>query len=306
MILKPDETEQFYRIWFPLLKFVNAQRNFILDFPHEPDPDSLDPNDAMTIRNALWADDSLLEQFLAENPAGLPPEYLALAATWKYRVSGEFFVLKHLKRYSVFLGTEAPCRAYGVLGLRSPIADVLGPRLPILVDAVLLPFRERIIYDSLMASYNIFFGGGARRSLKISLRDVEEREGITTSLVPRAEPPSGVEARKAARTRNAKVLRGFGKALLKSGLSPKKAEECASAVAEFSDLYLLERDPPRPLLALEAEDVEAWLRSLPSSEATAAAKSFKRFARFLLETERSDMDTLSPLMRILKSYRPGA
>jgi len=33
MILTPEETERFYRIWFPLLHFVNEQRQLVSSFP---------------------------------------------------------------------------------------------------------------------------------------------------------------------------------------------------------------------------------------------------------------------------------
>ncbi len=56
-------------------------------------------------------------------------------------------------------------RAYGVLGLASPLEDVSGPDLPVYTEAVLLPFEGRIINDSLLRPSNMLFGRGIRRSL---------------------------------------------------------------------------------------------------------------------------------------------
>jgi hypothetical protein len=83
--LTPQQTERFYRIWFALLHYVNEQRHLASDFPDAPGVANIQPADAIQLRNALWADDALREAFIADNPAGLPPDDLTLVAQacWK-------------------------------------------------------------------------------------------------------------------------------------------------------------------------------------------------------------------------------
>ena len=303
MILLPHETERFYRIWWALLGYVNAQRHLIADLPAQPMPGSLQPVDAVKIRDVLWADDSLREDFIAANPAGLPTADLTMVANWKHRVAGKFFVVKHLKKHTIFLDDREPSRAYGVLGLVSPFEQVVGPYLPILVESVLLPFEDRIIYDSLLAPYRMTFGGGIRANLKISLRDAQEREGIITSLTPHAEPAKD-KAQADARTRNAKVIGEFRKSLYKTGLSNKMVEQHANNLQSFADDYLLAQAPPRLLLEMQTKDVEVYLNSLDPESAKGACKSFKRYAKFLWDSGRSNLDALSPLQDFLRYYSP--
>jgi len=302
MILQHEDTQRFYRIWFPLLTFVNARKNLVSNWPAQPLPGSIKPEDAGKVRDALWAEVALLDQFITENPAALPFADLELVASWKHRVVGKFFVVKHLKKYSVFLDDRELPHAYGVLGLVSPIEEIVGSHLPILVQVVLLPFEGRITYDSLIAPYNIFFGGGIRARLKTTLRDAEEREGIITALIPRGEPATD-EAQGDARTRNDKLIAEFRKALYKSGLSPKMVEQHAGNIENFVGAFLQAQDPPRLLLEVTAKDVEHYLISKDSEEGKAASKSFKRFVRFLWDTERSDPETLTALDRLLKPYQ---
>ena len=76
-----------------------------------------------------------------------------------------------------------------------------------MVDAVLLPFKDRIIYDGLMNGYNISFGAGIRRSLNESFKEAKARQGIVTSLpmsskalapkMPKAKPIPKPPAREA-------------------------------------------------------------------------------------------------------------
>jgi hypothetical protein len=142
------------------------------------------------VRNALHDNLDLLEQFVAENPPGLSPQELAIVASWRHLVKGDFYILRYLKPYAVFLSGEEPLHLYGVLGLFDPIEKVTqGAPLPVLVKATLLPFRERIIYDGIMSFYSIFFGGGIRGDLNETYSRLKEREGIIEQLVgPTGEP----------------------------------------------------------------------------------------------------------------------
>ena len=103
-------------------------------------PNSVPIDDVLRLRNALWADDDLLDRFVAENPAGLQPAELDQVANWDRRLAGSFFVERHLRKYSVFFSTTEPVHAYGVVGLVSPLNELVGPSLPAYVDAVLIPF----------------------------------------------------------------------------------------------------------------------------------------------------------------------
>ena len=51
-----------------------------------------------------------------------------------------------------------------------------------LTQAVLLPFKGAIVYDSLMNCYNISFGPGSRRNLNEYFKEAKARHGIVTSL----------------------------------------------------------------------------------------------------------------------------
>ena len=126
----------------------------------------------------------LIDAFVSENPFNLPDEELEIVRSWKHLVAGQFYVYRCLKKYTIFLTTREPVVAYGVLSLMDSFEDLIGPRLPHLCKTVLLPFKGQIVYDGLLAGYNITFGSGIRRRLKDSYDDAKERQGIITSLPP--------------------------------------------------------------------------------------------------------------------------
>jgi len=121
MKLSRQEIERFYRIWLPLLHYVNVRRQLVAHVPLVPGAETISPEDVGRLRKALWEDDALRKGFIAENPAGLSDADLEMAASWRYRVAGRFYILRYLKKHAVFLTEREPPQAYGVLGLVSPI-----------------------------------------------------------------------------------------------------------------------------------------------------------------------------------------
>jgi len=292
MHLSESEVERFYRIWFPLLHFVNQHRNVVPAFPKAWRNAGVSPEIAVPVRDALWENDVLREAFISENPAKLSPDDLALVDSWKYRVEDDFFIFRHLKKYTLFIDGSSPANAYGVQGITEPLEEIIGPYLPIYVKAVLIPFEDRIIYDSLLSSYPIFFGGGYKRSLSATYRSIQERGRIITML-----PPDEDNAQEKVQASNKKVLTAFQKALGASGLSPKMIQEHSGNLAAFADEFLNQRTPPGMLLDLTPSDIEAY-QDLRKGKINHV--SFKRFIWFLRDTERMDWDNADDFLRFFK------
>lgn len=299
MHLPPDQAARFYHIWLPLLHHANSRLKVVPKFSVSEGPAAISPMQLKPLRDALWEDDSLRESFVAENPAGLSPADLALVSSWQHRLEGNFFIFRYLKKHSVFLSSEEPTRAYGVLGIVSPIEEIVGPYLPIYVQAVLLPWEGQIIYDSLLAPYPVGFGSGIRADLNDTYRNIQEREGITTTLLPSAA--DSAQASKEIAARNTKVLNAFRKNLARGGLTVKMIEQHAGNIAGFANDVLLAQAPPRGLLDLSLEDVQAYLRQSRKPNLV----SFKRFVQFLGVSGRMDYDEAEKIRDYLKSADTG-
>jgi hypothetical protein len=99
----------------------------------------------------------------------------------------------------VFLSSTEPVDAYGVLALADPFEVVMGPYLPRMFETTLLPFKGRIVYDSLLRGYNVFFGPGVKRRLNEDYKEAKARGAIITTLPPPAPSPRPVAAKAAAK-----------------------------------------------------------------------------------------------------------
>ncbi len=190
MLLTPPDAKLFFRLHRTLMFFVNQRLRVIPDNPATPEQiASLPPPTLLKVRDALLMQLDLIEAFVRENPARLPPEELDIVRTWRHLVAGKFYVFRELKAYTVFVSATRPPVAYGVVALSQPFEEVIGPYLPVMVQAVLLPFKDKIVYDGLLSRYNLSFGAGIRRMLTESYKQAKSRNGIVTSL-PLSDSPT--------------------------------------------------------------------------------------------------------------------
>ena len=189
MLLPPHDLELFFKLHRALMFFVNQRLTVIPDTLASSDEfAALSPGVRLKVRDALSADLALIESFVDENPAHCSDDELDIVRSWRHLVHGKFYVFRELKKYTVFLSTDTPPVAYGVLALSQPFEELIGPRLPVLTQTVLLPFKNTIVYDGLMSSYNVSFGPGIRRNLNEDFKTAKDRHGIITSLRVSATP----------------------------------------------------------------------------------------------------------------------
>lgn len=254
MQVTEDDGKLFYKLYAALLGYVNQKVGVVPEqFSVSSEYTSLPPNTRGTVRDALYEHRELIDQFIVENPAGLSPEELGIVASWKHALVGRFYIFRYLKKYTIFLSAgDKPYKAYGVLGLADPIEQVLGPYLPILCNAVLLPLESQIIYDGLIAPYPVTFGGGVKRSLSEDYNQAKKAFGIITSLGDEAtrlsEKPEKVVPKVGGRSASGEV-KAVAEELVK--LTDAFCEEFLNE--EYADLCrkltkTLARKRPSPLL----------------------------------------------------------
>ena len=189
MLLELQDVELFFRLHRTLMFFVNQRLKVIPNKVASPEEfAALSPEVRLKVRDALNAYLDLIVSFAAENLAHLSDDELDIVRSWRHLVTGRFYAFRELARYTVFLSTTNPPIAYGVLALSQPFEDLIGPHLPVLTQTVLLPFKDKIVYDGLMSSFNISFGPGTRRNLNQDFKAAKARHGIVTSLPVSATP----------------------------------------------------------------------------------------------------------------------
>lgn len=252
MLLPPHELELFFRLHRSLMFDVNRRLQVIPDTLASPeDFAALSPSVRLKVRDALTANLDLIESFAGENPASLSDDELNIVRSWRHLVAGKFYVFRELKKHTVFLSTEKQPVAYGVLALSQPFEDLIGPYLPVLTQTVLLPFKNVIVYDGLLTSYNLSFGPGIRRNLNEDFKTAKDRHGIFTSLpmtnvplLPKASKPKPIPKppSRADKDESLAVIVGLIDRFCKEHLNEEYAVLCRKLAEKLS------RKRPSPLL----------------------------------------------------------
>lgn len=182
MRLSKEDVRLFYKLYHPLLLHVNKKARILKGLNSFDDLKKFSLEDANKLRDKLYSHPELIDSFVSENTSNFSSDELKIVSGWKNFVKGTFCIVRYLKDYTVFLHPTDPPKAYGVLALISTFEEMLGPDLPKMLEAVLLPFKDKITYDSIFLPYYIRFGRNMRRSLNEAYQEAKLRFGIITSL----------------------------------------------------------------------------------------------------------------------------
>jgi hypothetical protein len=165
MKLSQQDATLFYTLMWSLQFFVNQRVNIAPELETLEEYKTCAADVKLQVREALCENIDLIDAFIQANPEGFSADMLAIIASWKHLVAGNFYIERYLKKYTVFISSDN--NVYAVLGLYDAFEDLFPrSRLPMYVKAVLLPFKDTIIYDGLLQGYNVSFGRGITSNLK--------------------------------------------------------------------------------------------------------------------------------------------
>ncbi len=248
MLISPEDAELFFALYPSVIGFA-AGRSGGIEGIRDAGTFKSAPNKAKAqARNHLLNNIELVKDYMEENPDGFHERELGYMSDWSLFMQGDFFAVQDLKKYTVFLPADDSTKAYGVLGLTDEIADMLPPTLPLLIKAVLLPWKGQIICDGLFTIYNISFGSGIRASIRESYRQAKAA-GIITSLDPDWKPEKPTPAKKPKTPAIYRFLK----------------KKCPKTVEEFKQKY---GEPRMDLAGEAAREYSLWsIDGTPSIDA---------------------------------------
>ena len=274
MHLNEDEIKLFYKLFHNLVWHINERHHIIDSFP-EPvygTDYSIDLPEFIKVRNAMWDNPIMIGAFLAEDGHNhFAESECAILRDWQNNVlKNKFIVMKHLAKYSVVATTDENPILYAVHGIVDSFEDVFPFPLPCIAEIVLLPFMDRIIYDSLMvAQNNIRFGPGLRARFNNAYKIAKAKYGIVETLTgqfPQPLPP----AKKPPKSRSLPA----SSPALPDGVNVPKAMaerylEVASLIEDFCDEILDDEGRADSLRALQT-----LCRKRPSPVGRGSAESW--------------------------------
>ena len=158
MILTDEEAEQFYDLWISLLDFVNQKYKLIKELYGMTSPKGLPLKSVAFISSKLWEDKDIIDEFVLSGFKKMDEEEIAIVSSWKRAIHGKFIVDRHLRKGSVLISVDNN-EVYIVKGIYSSWKEILGGYpMPQIVEVTLMPFRDVILHDGIVASYGVCLG----------------------------------------------------------------------------------------------------------------------------------------------------
>lgn len=182
-----DFAVQFYKVWYKLTYWINQKYKIVPTFPPPFYGRRVNEIPIIKIRNNLWENPEYITEYLESDEAKtINSSERQTLADWHGKfIKGRFLIHKHLSGYSVFQAfeREKDKRLYAVCGITNSIEDALsGNETPVLVDAVLLPFNGKIVYDTFLVPYSLDFQSNVKMAFADFYKEAEAEYGIITTI----------------------------------------------------------------------------------------------------------------------------
>ena len=182
MKLSEKDAGLYFKLVSGLQLFVNKKLNVFPEITTSEDLSVASDEEILKLNQSLYDNIHLIDEYVKENPDRISESKLEIVSKWKNFVQDQFHIERFLKNYAVFISTSSE-KVYGVLGLSEGFDKLIHKsRLPFLTDAVLLPFKGKIIYDGFLRSYNMYFGSGIKKRLKETYMRAKQNGRIIETL----------------------------------------------------------------------------------------------------------------------------
>lgn len=82
MILTNDEAIYYYKLWIPLLDYVNQTKRLIPSLYGMTSPQGLPISDVNVITSALWENPHIIENYINDNSNSFSSDDLSILKSW--------------------------------------------------------------------------------------------------------------------------------------------------------------------------------------------------------------------------------
>lgn len=181
MTLSSEDGKLYYKLWLPLLDYVNRLYGVNMKSKQIEEIKNLNLNELKAVADRLWEDVSVIDKYL-DGHNSIPEEYREIIRSWKRRIRGRFILERHLKKGSIFISMDGK-EVYQVSGIVSSWEEMFeSVHLPLVLEATLMPFRDMIISDGLVMPYNVVIGGNMAQICKDIYMDAKRNGMVNRTL----------------------------------------------------------------------------------------------------------------------------
>jgi hypothetical protein len=186
MILKYSERKEYFKLYFLIINYVNDKLKIYPEKKNFENFDHFKHEQIVNLRDKFMDNLYLIDRFVKTKKQGLSPLEVDLLKSWKYSIKGNFVVYKQLKKYGLVIDLkDGKERVFGLLGLNDNFEGLLSLNnlpFPRLMEFAIMPFREKLIFDGLLADYSIKFEPEVKNRLKEICDQASKNDSIIVAM----------------------------------------------------------------------------------------------------------------------------
>lgn len=178
MTLDPQDYKQYLETSLQLLYYVGKTSKV---FPAKTSYEEfLKLNSKFECRQAMYKNMNLLDEHLQAYKGKLSTDQTKIILGYKKKIQSNFVVFRYLKQFAIFMNIENN-KFYTVTALGEPF-DNFFPQLPVICGAVILPFKNKIIYDGFLTGGSVHVGSHMKAEINEDYKKAKQEKQIITTL----------------------------------------------------------------------------------------------------------------------------
>lgn len=173
------DARQFFEVMMPMLHWVNETKGVNIVYADE----NISSQEANALLRIVWERPEYIDEYLAERGDALSQKARRTLSKWRrYFVKGPFFIERFTNTGAIFISVREG-QVYLVSGITSDIEDGLDEHtLPCVVKTALIPYKEKIIYDSTMQVIPEILNSEAKEALAKVYESAKKCDRIIKTL----------------------------------------------------------------------------------------------------------------------------
>ncbi|WP_028043563.1 hypothetical protein [Candidatus Stoquefichus massiliensis] len=169
--LGEKEAKYFYKMYMNLLDYVNKKYHIIQE-NHLATARHVEPLDQVKVRNKMFEDMSIIDEYIQRNPNHLNSTILKQIEEVKNAIMVNCIIVKYEKNYTLIMDDQDIL--YAIIGGVSNLDEVIpSQELPYMCKLVLVPYKGKILYDGVIEGTNIQMGSGIQSRIIESIKNTE-------------------------------------------------------------------------------------------------------------------------------------
>ncbi|MCR5793779.1 MAG: hypothetical protein K6G61_00355 [Solobacterium sp.] len=181
MKISEKDSDKYFELFFPLLDYANRKYSVIRELRKVCFEAHVPSQYLRKITDSLWADNTEPAEYLRQYGDTLSEEDRSIIEGFSKRICGDFILLKHLPKGTVFIAKDH--KVYIVKGLKDTWEELLFfKEPPAFVNMTILPFKGQLITDGIPSVSQEFMPLELERKMNSIYLQAKKNKEIITSI----------------------------------------------------------------------------------------------------------------------------